>query len=352
MYTSVRAGWWVVCNMGGRGTFSVAARSAVISRLCTAFRLGTGSRKRVSPPATKDALARCVPAATLIVPVMRVTVASSRAGAVWLKWPPYTGRATSCLVSAMHSEATTPVICPGVHSREVTSRSHSPAAGLGQGVGNLAALQGHRSGLAQGVRPGEGEGGRRTVQAQVVALGLACHEARVGPHTEGLTFSAAVDPHLQVQVVSGPQGHAGGVAGDREPLHVDAASRHRLRRHEVNFVQPPARGPRRPGRRPGRWRAAGLRSRPAWRPPPGSGYTVSCCCRSVSAPSDCPYPSDGGACRTSCGAGRGHAACAAPPSPPCPGRKRPSWPAAAAGRAWPPPASVARSAPVGAGDPA
>ena len=132
-YTSVRAGWWVVWSMGGCGTFSVAVSSAVISSLCVSFSLGTGRAKRVSPPATKDADVRWLPAITLTRPVMRVTVASSRAGTDWLKWPPYTGRSISCLVSAMHSEAMTPVIRPGVHSREVTSRSHSPPSAWGRG---------------------------------------------------------------------------------------------------------------------------------------------------------------------------------------------------------------------------
>ena len=140
----------------------------------------------------------------------------------------------------MHSDATTPEMLPGVHSREVSSRSHSSPSALGQGVGDLIALQGHRPGAAQGVHPGEGEGGRGAVQAQVVALGLACGQGGVGPHAQGLARPAAEDPHLQVQVVGGPQGHGGGVAGDRQPLHEDAASGHRLRRHEVDLVQPPA----------------------------------------------------------------------------------------------------------------
>ena len=74
--------------MGGRGTFRVAARSAVISRLWVAFLSTTGRVKRVSPLAKNDVVARCPPDVTLTVPVMRVTVASSSAGAVWLKWPP------------------------------------------------------------------------------------------------------------------------------------------------------------------------------------------------------------------------------------------------------------------------
>ena len=121
--------------MGGSGTFNVAVRSAVISRLCTAFSLGTGSRKRISPLAMNDAVARCAPATTLAVPVMRVTEASSSAGTVWLKWPPYTVNATSWRVSAMHSEAMTPEMLPGVHSREVSSRSHSPPSAWGRGWG-------------------------------------------------------------------------------------------------------------------------------------------------------------------------------------------------------------------------
>ena len=112
-YTSVRAGWWVVWSIGGIGTFSVAVRSAAISSLWVAFLLATGRVKRVWPPATKGALARWLPAATLTLPAMRVTEASSRAGAVWLKWPPYTGRSTSWRVSAMHSEAMTPEMLPG-----------------------------------------------------------------------------------------------------------------------------------------------------------------------------------------------------------------------------------------------
>ena len=129
---SVRAGWWVVCNMGGSGTFSVAVRSAVISSLWVALRLATGRVKRVWPPATKGALAWWLPATTLTLPVMRVTVASKNAGTVWLKWPPYTGRSTSWRVSAMHSEAMTPLMLPGVHSREVSSRSHSSPSAWGR----------------------------------------------------------------------------------------------------------------------------------------------------------------------------------------------------------------------------
>ena len=64
---------------------------------------------------------------------MRVIDASSTAGTVWLKWPPYTGNDTSCLVSAIHSEAITPETLPGVHSREVSSRSHSPPSAWGRG---------------------------------------------------------------------------------------------------------------------------------------------------------------------------------------------------------------------------
>ena len=133
VYTSVRAGWWVVCNIGGIGTFSVAVRSAAISSLWVAFLLETGRVNRVWPPATKGALARWLPAATLTLPAMRVTLASSRAGTFWLKWPPYTGRSTSWRVSAMHSEAMTPEMLPGVHSREVSSRSHSSPSTLGSG---------------------------------------------------------------------------------------------------------------------------------------------------------------------------------------------------------------------------
>ena len=72
--------------MGGSGTFSVAVRSAVISSVCFAFSLGTGRANRVSPPATNAALVRWLPASTLTLPVMRVTVASKRAGTDWLKW--------------------------------------------------------------------------------------------------------------------------------------------------------------------------------------------------------------------------------------------------------------------------
>ena len=79
-YTSVRAGWWVVCNIGGSGTFRVAVRSAVISSLWVAFLLATGRVKRVWPPATKGALAWWLPAATLTLPEMRVTEASRSAG--------------------------------------------------------------------------------------------------------------------------------------------------------------------------------------------------------------------------------------------------------------------------------
>ena len=133
VYTSVRAGWWTVCNMGGRGTFSVAVRSAVISNSWAALPLATGRVKPVSPPGTKGAVAEWLPHTTLTVPVMPVTVASSIAGTDWLKWPPYTGRSSSCLVSATHSEAMTPVMRPGVHSREVTSRSHSSPSAEGRG---------------------------------------------------------------------------------------------------------------------------------------------------------------------------------------------------------------------------
>ena len=87
-YTSVRAGWWVVWSIGGSGTFSVAVSSAAMSRSWTAFLLATGIRKLVCPLGTNAALVRCDPAATFTVPAMRVTLASSRAGTVWLKWPP------------------------------------------------------------------------------------------------------------------------------------------------------------------------------------------------------------------------------------------------------------------------
>ena len=42
VYTSVRAGWWVVWSKGGSGTFSVAAKSAVISSLWVALSVGDG----------------------------------------------------------------------------------------------------------------------------------------------------------------------------------------------------------------------------------------------------------------------------------------------------------------------
>ena len=42
VYTSVRAGWWVVCSMGGSGTFSVAVRSAVISSFVGRLPVGDG----------------------------------------------------------------------------------------------------------------------------------------------------------------------------------------------------------------------------------------------------------------------------------------------------------------------
>ena len=41
--------------------------------------------------------------------------------------------------------------------------------------------------------------------------------------------------------MGGPQGDGCGVAGDGETLNEDAPSRHRVRRHEVDLVQPPAR---------------------------------------------------------------------------------------------------------------
>ncbi len=135
VYTSVRAGWWTVCNMGGRGTFRVAVSSAVISRSSVALALATGRVKAVSPSATKVAVAEWPPHATPTVPVMPVTSASSIAWTDWLKWPPYTGRSSSWRVSATHSEAMTPVICHGVHSREVTSRSHSSPSAEGSGYG-------------------------------------------------------------------------------------------------------------------------------------------------------------------------------------------------------------------------
>ena len=74
--------------MGGRGAFNVAVSSAVISSAWSSLALGTGRVKRVSPPATKAAVARWFLISTLTLPVIRVTVASSRAGTVWLKWPP------------------------------------------------------------------------------------------------------------------------------------------------------------------------------------------------------------------------------------------------------------------------
>ena len=185
VYTSVRAGWWVVWSMGGRGTFKAAVSSAVISSSWVSFSSGTARVKPVSPPWTKVALVALGPADTLTVPVMPVTVASSRAGTDWLKWPPYTGRSTSWRVSAMHSEAMTPLMLPRRPLQGGQFQVAQLPVGFWQGVGNLVALQGHRPAPAQGVHPGEGEGGQGTVQAHVVALGLPGAHGGVEPHAQG-----------------------------------------------------------------------------------------------------------------------------------------------------------------------
>ncbi len=87
---------------------------------------GTGRVKAVAPPGTKAARTSWLLHRTLIIPMMSVRLASSRAGTDWLKWPPYTGRSSSCLVSAMHSEAMTPLNGPAsIPGRSFPGRTDS-----------------------------------------------------------------------------------------------------------------------------------------------------------------------------------------------------------------------------------
>ena len=84
---STRAGWWVSRVSGGIGMLRLASRSASMDTAWTASPAPTGSRKRVSPPGTKDALAWEPLPATVRVPAMAVTSESINAVSVTLACP-------------------------------------------------------------------------------------------------------------------------------------------------------------------------------------------------------------------------------------------------------------------------